>query len=1537
MKQRFNNFFIVLVITLMAFSINSSAQRKVEKLGRGVVATNTGSGSVYVSWRFFAQDPTDIGFNVYRSIGGGTAVKRNTTPILNVTNYTDAGASTTLTNSYYVTPVINGVEGTPSKSFTIPGSATAKSYFTIPLNNTFLTTLGLVAADYTIPQIYVGDLDGDGEFDYVVKRLPVNPVNNIMLQAYKNDGTYLWTIDLGKNVEQGAATHNPFVLVYDFDGDGKAEVMTRSGVGTKFSDGYTIPTLASGVTDYRTLPAISLGYMLNSDNVPEYISMVDGMTGKEITRTDNIPRGPQANWTAFWGDNYGHRMNMSYAAIAYLDGVHPSIVTSRGHEDLSDFMALDYANKQFTVRWKWSPRNNPNTPAGDHWCDFHNIRVADVVGDGKDEVCYGIITMDDNGTPLYWGKNDTGHGDRFVVADIDPDRPGLETYAIQQATNVLAIYYDAKTGERLKTWTSATPYDVGRGDASDMDPRYRGLEMYSYAHETMLDDKGEIIPNTTFPFPALSIWWDGDLLREYLGAADGNGYNPIICKWNYTNQTNDRLLNLYSEGGGYSTKTPYAGRAALYGDVLGDWREEVFCENDLRTEIRIFSSTTTNTNRIYCLMQNPEYRLTIPLKGYLPSTEVDYYLGMGMSTPPMPPILDIKRVWKGGSNNNAWDTSTTNWSTADVASNYVSGDSVMFDLTGKLNTSVQLSGSITPGYVVVNAPNDYTFGGTGSIDGTTTLLKSGKSALTLATKCSYTGITKVDDGALYVNAKLSGSPVTVNFNAYLGGTDTIVQTVTLKNGAKIAPGTTTTVGDLKFGSNLTLTGLNTCYFDITDDSTGNVKPSDKIEVTGNLVFAGVNSFVFNKINGVVKPGNYPLIKHTGTCTGTLSSVTLSGLYGQKCALKDTLNTLWLVVQVTRSSSSVIWAGTNAKWDFLTTSDWLKAGTSDVFALNDSVTFNATGSAQKVVTLVGDLPIGQMTVETGANDYSFTGTGNIAGIGGITKNGIGALKIQNTTNSYTGKTIINGGTVEINGLGLAGEKSSLGASTNTTPAYISLTNSKLSYKGAYSSLTDRGITITGQDTLDMATSGRTITLMGAIVGTGQLVKTGVGNLAVLGTNTYSGGTVVKTGNIDLGSGGTFGSGTVTFMGGSVNVAGNYPSAGWNISVPQGNTGSLTTPDYCNFSGSLTGSGTLGIMVPFVREEFSGNWSAFTGTVNVTTDADGGELRLNNANGYANTTFNLAQAGVHLFYNPASSTNNGAQTVNIGALSGVANSALYDENWVIGAKNTDATFNGKIYSNTLSKVGTGILTLTDTCFYTGGTTVSAGTLSLGSAACLKGSLIVNAAGTVIGNGTIVGLGALSGTIAPGINAIGKLTFNSNISFGSASNTMIEAKKLPAANDVISSTGTITYNGTLNINNIGTTAFVAGDSIPVFKATKYAGAFKAIAPAAPGDGLAWDVSALTTRGVLRVTNVLGVKTLSDMGISIAPNPVKDNLHVTFESENENAVVGIYTLNGKLLFNQKAESAEMIIPMSKFKAGGYVVKIATTTAMSATAIVKE
>ncbi|HMA65776.1 MAG TPA: hypothetical protein VKO63_11275 [Chitinispirillaceae bacterium] len=613
-----------------------SAQRLVENLGRGVVAINKGSGNVYISWRLLGNDPSDIAFNIYRSTEGADAVKLNTSPITATTDYSDKDVDITKSNAWFVKPVIGNVEQSASTSFTLPANAAAKSYLSLPLNP---------RSGYTTLHAYVGDLDGDGEYDYIVKRFPDDSTKNIVLEAYLNNGTYKWCVDLGPNMDRGNYTANPFVLVYDFDCDGKAEVFTASGEGTTFANGKNIGDAnGDGVTDYRTFPpTTSGGYMLLADNCPEFISMLDGMTGNELARADYIPRGPKSNWTALWGDNYGHRMSFNFVGVAYFDGVHPSIITSRGEGTLMDIVAWDYGAGKFTKKWTWSSKGRTYTD-NQHWADFHNIRIVDLDGDGKDEVSWGVNAMDDNGTPLYYAPSDLGHGDRFGIGDFDPSRPGLEAFVIQQhakstETVPLAAVYDAKTGKRIKTIPGAST-DVGRGDVADIDPRYKGMEYFSYASGGVLNCKGDSIA-PAIPKPALSIWWDGDLLREFLDASDGNGNNPIINKWNITTSKSDRLFSIYNEGGSYSTRTSYAGRPALYGDIMGDWREEIVCENSDRTELRIFSTSIPAVRRIYTLMHNPAYRLCINLKYYLPTPYPDFYLGDSMADPPAPDIQPI--------------------------------------------------------------------------------------------------------------------------------------------------------------------------------------------------------------------------------------------------------------------------------------------------------------------------------------------------------------------------------------------------------------------------------------------------------------------------------------------------------------------------------------------------------------------------------------------------------------------------------------------------------------------------------------------------------------------------------------------------------------------------------------------------------------------------------------------------------------------------------------------------------------------------------
>jgi rhamnogalacturonan endolyase len=609
-----------------------SAQRLMENLGRGIVAINKGNGRVYISWRFLGTDPEGMGFNVYRSTNNEAALKLNTAPITNSTNYSDSGVDITKSNAWFVKPVYNNIEMSASKSFTLPSGAPVRNFIVLPLQP--------LTGYYTL-HVYVGDIDGDGEYDYIVKRFPDDASNNVLLEAYLNDGTYKWRIDLGPNMEQGNYSANPFALVYDFNSDGKAEVFMRSSEGTKFADGTKIGDVnKDGTNDYRTLPPGFAGYMLLGDNCPEFISMVDGLTGRELARTDYIARGPKSEWNTLWGDNYGNRMSFNFVGVAYFDGVHPSIIASRGEGVKMDIVAWDYANNVFTKRWTWTPRGKL-FPNGQSWHEFHNIRIVDLDGDGKDEVSWGVNAIDDNGTPLYLAPSDLGHGDRFCISDLDPDRPGLENFVVQQhknisGTKILAALLDAKTGEKIKTFEGPAA-DIGRGDAADIDPTHKGYELFSFASGSMFNCHGDSIASS-IPYPALSIWWDGDLLREIFHASDGNGTNPIINKWNYSNNSTSRLLSLYNEGGSYSTKTTYAGRPPLYGDIMGDWREEIICENVDRTELRIFSTSIPTSYRIYTLMHNPAYRACMNPKYYLTTNQTDYYLGDSMNKPPLPNI-----------------------------------------------------------------------------------------------------------------------------------------------------------------------------------------------------------------------------------------------------------------------------------------------------------------------------------------------------------------------------------------------------------------------------------------------------------------------------------------------------------------------------------------------------------------------------------------------------------------------------------------------------------------------------------------------------------------------------------------------------------------------------------------------------------------------------------------------------------------------------------------------------------------------------------
>jgi hypothetical protein len=455
--------------------------------------------------------------------------------------------------------------------------------------------------------VWVGDLNGDGEYEFVVDRINWNVLPQ-QIEAYKRDGTLLWSMDLGPNstntynIEPGSSCidvgHWDGVTVYDLDSDGKAEVMVRTANGVTFGDGTTL-------TD--------------SNNNKQFISVLNGITGAERARIaipqDYITDGPMG----------------AQLGIGYLNGTTPSLVAAMknriGSGDFNMMIcAWDFKGSLLTQKWKWL-RGSRNCPDG------HQMRIVDVNGDGKDEICEIGFALKSDGTLLYTlGDSGVVHGDRWHIGKFDANRAGLQGYGIQQSntSGLREYYYDAGTGTILWTYIGAVG-DMGRGDAGDIDPRYPGYECWSFDGVWNGPSGTQITAVGVEPYPVLRLWWDGDDLCESFN--DGK-----IEKWNYSSSTTSRLVTTWN----YETATRSdRGCPMFYGDIFGDWREEVVQTSSDYTKLVIFTTTTSTSRRIYTLAHNPEYRNCMTVKGYMQANQVDFYLGAGMDTPPTP---DIKLV-----------------------------------------------------------------------------------------------------------------------------------------------------------------------------------------------------------------------------------------------------------------------------------------------------------------------------------------------------------------------------------------------------------------------------------------------------------------------------------------------------------------------------------------------------------------------------------------------------------------------------------------------------------------------------------------------------------------------------------------------------------------------------------------------------------------------------------------------------------------------------------------------------------------------------
>jgi autotransporter-associated beta strand protein len=705
-------------------------------------------------------------------------------------------------------------------------------------------------------------------------------------------------------------------------------------------------------------------------------------------------------------------------AIIYADGKRPTLVICRGIYHRTKMIALNYRNGSISEIWRFDSAEWPPEYNGQ---GNHNLSVADVDNDGRDEIIYGSMTVDDNGNGLY--GTGLGHGDAMHVSDMDPDRPGLEVWqAHEQSPYYGGTYRDARTGEILIQYIAGK--DMGRACAGDITTDYRGFEMWGSTGCPIYNCNGANLGPTNIPVNFM-IWWDGDLLREFLdhnwlGEEAGVGIGTI-SKYNGSG-----AVNLLTANGTYSTNYT-KGNPCLQADILGDWREEVIWRTTDDKNLRIYTTTSTTGHRIYTLMHDPQYRIAIAWQNnaYNQPPHPGFYLGDGMDSVPPPPMTEAKLVWHTGT---SWDLNTSlNWICGDSLSVFNNGDDVLFDISGSGCDSIVLSGILNPSYITVFSPNNYSFNGHGSLSGLSGLLKAGAGNLTINTHNDFNGYTAVWDGSLIVNGALTKSSVHVKRFAKVGGRGLFGNGITIENRGTFCIGNENSADTLRISGHLTLQGNVTGYFDLSDDTAGILKANDILIINGDLQISGKNEFHITALDGTLPPGSYTLLKYSGIFSGNINDVEITGIPGIPYILENTDSSIILHIIPVREPAAIIWTGNPvADWDLANNLNWLNKGMPDWFIGNDTVFFDDTGFPNTTVNLIGTLPVGEMVVDASA-DYLFTGNGHISGSGKLIKNGSGKLSLSGQ-NDYTGATVINGGTLEIQGLENAGYPSPVGASS-----------------------------------------------------------------------------------------------------------------------------------------------------------------------------------------------------------------------------------------------------------------------------------------------------------------------------------------------------------------------------------------------------------------------------------------------------------------------------------------------------------------------------
>ncbi len=613
--------------------------RPMEYLDRGLVALGIKNG-VYLSWRMVGSDNPDIGFNLYKN---GT--KLNTSPITSSTNYVDPGG---LVSDLYKVEAISSSGNQTSPEVTVWPYAPSIDPGRPNLARLEIPIPAAPGPDYFAGDMSVGDLDGDGQYELIFEWEPISNPDNAYLEAIDLKGNSLWRISCGPNT-----TYNGIAfMVYDLNGDGKSEVACVTAPGTKDGLGNYLSTgPAATDDDAMIIPRIS-GHLMED---PSYVTVFNGQTGAEMTTVNYpIPIGPREDHEATWEDNYGKRAQSIKSAVLYDKDKGPLVVFCRGIYSRIAMGAYTWDGNNLKQEWEFDSNKLPEPYYSLYRGEGnHGVTVADVDGDGSDELMYGACAIDNDGKGLY--ATGRGHGDAHALGDLDPDRPGMEYFQPHENSTYGVSFRDAATGEII--WEILSPADVGRAWAADITADNPGFEISVVGdyidngktdQSSVFDVKGNPL---TYNYNAYyqPVYFDGDIQRELrnnTGIDDVNNGGRLLTAW------------YYGASSIHSTKQD----ANLVADILGDWREEVIFVKSDNSAFVLFSSWIPTEHKVYTLMHDPAYRMQVATQniGYNQPANLSYYLPNGSPKPDIrvidnipPSVSTINRLAPANATTNA--------------------------------------------------------------------------------------------------------------------------------------------------------------------------------------------------------------------------------------------------------------------------------------------------------------------------------------------------------------------------------------------------------------------------------------------------------------------------------------------------------------------------------------------------------------------------------------------------------------------------------------------------------------------------------------------------------------------------------------------------------------------------------------------------------------------------------------------------------------------------------------------------------------------